>query len=95
MINKFNIIIIQQVYKQNQLMYTIRVLFNYSQSSTKSTNAHIHQFPQGLTQQLLNACNVVDSSRCMWYQRILEIILPLMNPHPRKSTRPPTYFVTP
>ena len=49
MINKFNTIVNQQVYKHKQIMYTIRSWFKYSQSSTNppmqiSTNSHKTRF---------------------------------------------------
>jgi len=68
--------LIHQVYMHKQVRHTIRVLFNYSQPSTKSTNAHIHQSTYSIMTQLINysnACNVLDSSRCMWYRVNTEV----------------------
>jgi hypothetical protein len=69
MINKLNIIINHQVYKHNQAMHIIHLfrVFTIITKVHQCTYTPIHKSKYDSTHQLLNACNVLDSSRCMWY----------------------------
>ena len=64
MVNKFDIIVSPRVNKHNQIMYTIRVWFKYSQPS-QSLPMHIYIDPHKTQLTIIKACNVIDFSRCM------------------------------
>jgi len=62
--------------KIHQCTYTpIHIITTFTKFH-QCTNSPSHIFNYEMTRQIISACNVPDSSRCMWYQRIPEKILP-------------------
>jgi len=65
----------QKITKHHQVHNSPSSPMHINHQGSPITYSPRHLFDYDTTHQLTNGCNVLDSSRCMWYHWIPEIIL--------------------